>query len=42
MIDLMMVFSEYEVMSEAVMSVLKDFSHVATPAVTHLGISFPC
>ena len=31
MIVLMMVFGEYEVMSEAVMSVFKDFSHVATP-----------
>ena len=37
----MMVFGEYEVMSEAVMSVFKDFSHVATPGRDPPGYQFP-
>ena len=41
MIDLMMVFGEYEVMSEAVMSVFKEFSHVATPGRDPPGYQFP-
>ena len=41
MIVLMMVFGEYEVMSEAVMSVFKDFSHVATPGRDPPGYQFP-
>ena len=40
-IVLMMVFGEYEVMSEAVMSVFKDFSHVATPGRDPPGYQFP-
>ena len=39
-IVLMMVFSEYEVMSEAVMSVFKDFSHVATSGRDPPGYQF--
>ena len=41
MIVLMRVFGEYEVMSEAVMSVLKDFSHVAAPGRDPPGYQFP-
>ena len=41
MIVLMMVFGEYEVMSEAVMSVFKDFSHVATPGRDPPGYQLP-
>ena len=41
-IVLMMVFGGYEVMSEAVMSVFKDFSHVATPGRDPPGYQFPC
>ena len=41
MIVLMMVFGEYEVMSEAVMSVFRDFSHVATPGRDPPGYQFP-
>ena len=37
----MMVFGEYEVMSEAVMSVFEDFSHVATPGRDPPGYQFP-
>ena len=41
MIVLMMVFGEYEVMSEAGTSVFKDFSHVATPGCDPPGYQFP-
>ena len=41
MIVLMMVFGEYEVMSEAVMSVFNDFSYVATQGRDLPGYQFP-
>ena len=40
-IVLMMVFGEYEVMSEAVMSVFNDFSHVATSGRDPPGYALP-